>query len=82
MDNNNKSNLVKTDIYQEKPVKKRPVFLILLLIILACALGYLGYTYYDLKKQSEIEKAELTRHRTQLEGELMLIYDQYDSLKS
>jgi hypothetical protein len=82
MDNNNKSNLVKTDIYQEKPVKKRPVFLILLLIILACALGYLGYTYYDLKKQSEIEKEELNRQRTQLEGELMLIYDQYDSLKS
>ena len=73
---------MKTDIYREKPEKKRPVFLILLLIILACTLGYLGYTYYDLKQQSEIEKAELQRQRTQLEGELMLIYDQYDSLKS
>jgi len=62
--------------------KKTPVFLIILLIALVCAVGYLGFTYYDLKKQSEIEKAELTRQREKLETELMAIYTEYDSLKS
>jgi hypothetical protein len=65
----------------EQP-RKRPVFLILLLIILVCALGYLGYTYYDLKTESEIQRTELERRTKQLEGELMIIYGQYDSLKS
>ena len=62
--------------------KKTPVFLIILVIVLVCAVGYLGFTYYDLKKQSEIEKAELTRQREKLEAELMTIYTEYDSLKS
>jgi len=62
--------------------KKTPVFLIILVIALVCAVGYLGFTYYDLKKQSEIEKAELTRQREKLESELMVIYTEYDSLKS
>lgn len=67
---------------QDKPVKKKPVFLILLLIILVCALGYLGYTYYELKTESEIHKLEFERQKAALEGELMSIYGQYDSLKS
>lgn len=62
--------------------KKKPVFLIILVILLFCAVGYLGYTYYELKQQSEIEKAELTRQREKLEDELMDIYSEYDSLKS
>ena len=62
--------------------KKTPVFLIILVIVLVCAVGYLGFTYYDLKKQSGIEKAELTRQREKLESELMVIYTEYDSLKS
>ncbi len=62
--------------------KKKPVFLIVLVIALICAVGYLGYTYMDLKKQSELEKAELTRQREKLEAELMDIYAEYDSLKS
>ncbi len=66
----------------EKPKRKTPVLLIILVIALACAIGYLGYTYNDLKKQSEIEKAELTRQREKLESELMEIYSEYDSLKS
>lgn len=65
-----------------KPRKKRPVLLILVFIILACTLGYLGYTYNELKKQSEIEKAELERQKANLEEELRSIYSQYDSLKS
>ena len=72
----------KNDISQEKPGKKTPVFLIILVIALVCAVGYLGYTYNELKKQSEIEKAELTRQRENLETELMEIYSEYDSLKS
>ncbi len=70
------------EILYEKPRKKTPVFLIILVIALVCAVGYLGYTYYELKKQSEIEKAELTRQRENLETELMEIYVEYDSLKS
>jgi flagellar basal body-associated protein FliL len=66
----------------EKPRKKTPVFLIILVIALVCAVGYLGYTYRELKKTSEIEKAELTRQREKLEAELMDIYAEYDSLKS
>ncbi len=66
----------------EKPRKKTPVFLIILVIVLVCAVGYLGYTYRELKKTSEIEKAELTRQREKLEAELMDIYAEYDSLKS
>ena len=58
----------KNDISQEKPGKKTPVFLIILVIALVCAVGYLGYTYNELKKQSEIEKAELTRQRENLES--------------
>jgi len=65
-----------------KPKRKPPVFLILVLIILACTLGYLGYTYVELKNQSEIEKAELERQKNKLEEELKTIYSQYDSLKS
>ena len=72
----------KKEIVQEKPRKKKPVFLIILVILLCCAIGYLGYTYVELKKQSEIEKAELTRQREKLEVELMDIYSEYDSLKS
>jgi flagellar basal body-associated protein FliL len=72
----------KKEIFQEKPRKKKPVFLIILVILLCCAIGYLGYTYVELKKQSEIEKAELTRQREKLEAELMEIYSEYDSLKS
>ncbi|KPK86977.1 MAG: hypothetical protein AMS27_03865 [Bacteroides sp. SM23_62_1] len=63
-------------------MRKRPVFLIILLIILALTLIYLGYTYNELKKQSEIEKAELERQKTNLEDELKSIYSKYDSLKS
>jgi flagellar basal body-associated protein FliL len=67
---------------QETKGKKKPVFLIILVIALVCAVGYLGYTYLDLRKRSEIEKAELTRQREKLEGELRDIYAEYDSLKS
>lgn len=67
---------------QEKPRRKKPVFLIILVILLACAAAYLGYTYTNLKKTSTLEKAELTRQREKLEGELMEIYTEYDSLKS
>ena len=67
---------------QEKTGRKKPVFLIILVIALVCAVGYLGYTYLDLKKQSALEKAELTRQREKLEGELRDIYAEYDSLKS
>jgi hypothetical protein len=65
-----------------KAKRKAPVFLIILIIILSCVIIYLGFTYYDLKKQSQIEKTELERQRTNLETELHNIYNQYDSLKS
>ncbi len=65
-----------------KAKRKAPVFLIILIIILSCAIIYLGFTYNNLKKQSHIEKTELERQRTNLETELHNIYNQYDSLKS
>jgi flagellar basal body-associated protein FliL len=76
MNDNNK------EILQEEPMKKKPVFLIVVVIALVCAVGYLGYTYLDLRKQSAIEKEELTRQREKLETELRVIYVEYDSLKS
>jgi len=82
MGQNNDSVPEQTNRIQVKPKRKPPVLLILLVIILALALGYLGYTYVELKKQSETEKAELERQRGQLEDELLDIYAQYDSLKS
>ncbi len=66
----------------KKPRRKTPVFLIIMVIALICAIAYLGYNYNELKKQSEIEKAELTRQREKLEAELMEIYAEYDSLKT
>lgn len=70
------------EILHKKPRKKTPVFLLILVIALVCAVGYLGYTYNELRIQSEFEKAELTRQRENLEVELMEIYTEYDSLKS
>jgi flagellar basal body-associated protein FliL len=77
------------DTYPEKPLltpeksKKRiPVIWIILVIVLAGAIGYLWFTYSDLKQQSAEEKAELERQKVQLEDELKDIYSQYDSLKT
>jgi len=72
----------KTEIFKEVPKKKKPVFLIILVIALVCAVGYLGYTYYELKVESEEEKTELTRQKDKLETELVEIIGEYDSLKS
>lgn len=66
----------------EKPKRKFPVFLIILIIALCCVIAYLGFTYNNLKKQSEIEKTELERQKGNLENELKSIYNQYDSLKT
>lgn len=65
-----------------KTKRKPPVFLIILIIILSCVIIYLGFTYNNLKKQSEIEKTELERQKSNLEKELQTIYNQYDSLKT
>jgi hypothetical protein len=65
-----------------KTKRKPPVILIILIIILSCAIIYLGFTYNNLKKQSEIEKTELERQKSNLETELQSIYNQYDSLKT
>jgi hypothetical protein len=63
--------------------KRTPsVLLIILVIILSCVIIYLGFTYNSLKKQSEIEKTELERQKSNLETELHTIYNQYDSLKT
>jgi cell division protein FtsL len=70
------------EILQDKPKKKKPVFLIILVIALVCAIGYLGYTYHELKLESAEEKAELTRQKNELENELREIIVEYDSLKS
>jgi flagellar basal body-associated protein FliL len=72
----------KEKISQENPKKKKPVFLIILVIVLVCAVGYLGYTYYELKVESTEEKAELNRQKDKLEKELVEIIGEYDSLKS
>jgi hypothetical protein len=70
------------DIPDNKPKRKVPVFLIVLIVILSAVIVYLGFTYYDLKKQSEIDRTELERQKSNLETELHNIYNQYDSLKS
>lgn len=80
MDQNKDPNIIKIEM--DKPNKKKPVILILFLILLVCAIAYLGYKYYDLRNESEIHNAEFERQKTLLEGELMNIYGQYDSLKS
>ena len=72
----------KPEILHEKPKRKKPVFLIILVIVLICTVGYLGYTYYELKVESTEEKAELNRQKEKLEAELIDIIGEYDSLKS
>jgi len=66
----------------QKPKKRIPVLWIIMVTVLAGAIGYLWFTYSDLKQQSAEEKAELERQKVQLEDELMDIYGQYDSLKT
>jgi myosin heavy subunit len=82
MDQNKVSNIEKAESLPGKPARKKPVLLIIVMILLACAVVYLGFTYYALKKESAIEKAELEHQREQLEEELIQIYEQYDSLKT
>ncbi len=82
IDDHPENNRKKSDI---KPKKKTPVFLIILVFILAVALGYLGYRYSDqLRELEETEemKAELERHKVRLEQELKDVYAQYDSLRT
>ena len=82
MDQNMETNPEKPLLVPQKPKRKIPVILIIVVILLVGAIGYLWFTYSDLKKQSAEEKAELERQKIELEGELMNIYGQYDSLKS
>ncbi len=82
MDQIGESHPGNTGMLSEKPRKRRPVLLLILLIVLVCTVVYLGYTYNELKKQSEIEQAELERQKVRLEEELVDIYNQYDSLKT
>lgn len=70
------------EINNDRPKRKAPVFLIILIIILSGVIIYLGFTYYSLKKESAIEQAELERQKKNLETELHIIYNQYDTLKS
>jgi hypothetical protein len=70
------------EINNDRPKRKTPVFLIILIIILSGVIIYLGFTYYSLKKESAIEQAELERQKKNLETELHIIYNQYDTLKS
>lgn len=82
MDQNKETYPEKPFLAPQKPKKRIPVLWIVLVIILAAAIGYLWYTYSDLKKQSTEEKIELERQKDKLEVELMDIYGQYDSLKT
>ena len=82
MDQNKELNPENSMYTPHRRKKRTPVLWIISVILLAVAIGYLWYTYSDLKKQSALEKAELERQKDQLEVELMEIYGQYDSLKS
>lgn len=82
MDQHMETNPERPYLSPQKPKKRIPLFWIILVIVLAGAIGFLWYTYSDLKQQSAMEKAELERQKLQLEDELMDIYGQYDSLKS
>ena len=82
MDNIQEKQSSGTVITTVKTKRKPPVILIILIIILSCAIIYLGFTYNNLKNQSEIDKTELERQKSNLETELQSIYNQYDSLKT
>ena len=82
MDYNKETYPEKPLLPAQKPKKRIPVLWIVLVILLAAAIGYLWFTYSDLKKQSTEEKIELERQKDKLEVELMDIYGQYDSLKT
>ena len=82
MEQNKDTNTENPLFVPQKSKKRIPVIWIILVVILAAAIGYLWFTYSDLKQQSAEEKAELERQKDKLENELMEIYGQYDSLKS
>jgi hypothetical protein len=82
MDQNKETYPEKPLLAPQKSKKRIPILWIILVIVLAGSIGYLWYTYSDLKQQSAEEKAELERQKVQLEDELMNIYGQYDSLKT
>jgi len=69
----------------ENKRSKRPVFLIILVAVLSVIMGYMIYEnreLYQVYEESQEDKAELERIKSNLETELMSIYQQYDSLKT
>lgn len=82
MDQNKEIYPEKSFLAPQKPKKRIPVLWIILVTVLAAAIGFLWFTYSDLKKESAEEKIELERQKDKLEVELMDIYGQYDSLKT
>src|SRR4030042_271972 len=56
-----------------KNKRKPPVFLIILIIILSCAIIYLGFTYNNLKKQSENIEVKQKLRQTEIEKEELTV---------
>jgi hypothetical protein len=73
-----------SNTYQQ-PEKKTPVVLVLLVIILAIAVAFLGYKYYTESQKLEdtsAEKAILEDVKSDLEKQLRDMVVEYDSLKT
>ena len=77
MENNNQRNN-----QTESPKKKSPVFLIVQVVILAGVTGFLAFTYYQQKKESEMVQQILEGEKQELTNELKNMIGEYEDLKS
>src|SRR6056297_2119001 len=66
----------------ENTKRRTPIFLIILVILLALAFGGLLWKYYQEQEKAELIQKELKIERNELESELRSMHGRYDSLKT
>lgn len=65
-------------VYQQK----KPVFLIILTILLTIAIGILGWVYYEQMQEAKIANSLLEEEKSDLTNQLSKMYTDYDALKT
>ncbi|MFW5658265.1 MAG: hypothetical protein ACOCYF_02350 [Bacteroidota bacterium] len=77
MEDNNQRNM-----QPSTPKRKSPVFLIILVILLAGITGFLAYAFYQHKKESETVQMILEEEKKELTNELKELIVEYEDLKT